>query len=777
MAYRTRPPDDVTPGELVGAPIQRREDAALMTGAAEYTDDIQDPDEVYLALLRSQYAHATITAIETNAAESIDGVLEVYTAADIEASGIPATLDGDDFEFVTRPARRALAAEKVRYQGEPIAAVVAEDRYAAAEARDRIEVSYERLEAVVDPNTADHADAPTIHECAPDNVCVNWETGDAAGVDDAIATAAKTVEFTVTNNRVIATPMETRVALARYSTATGELDLVTATQMPHHTREHVAASLGLPEDRVRVRSPDVGGGFGVKVQSYPGHILAAWCAMQLDRPVKWKAGRAADFLSTAHSREQTATGVMALDEHGEITGVRVTTRANIGAYLTEYGAFVPTLGFGRSPTGPYDIPAFHLRVTGVFTNTTPLSAYRGAGRPEACYVLERGMAIAARELGVDPVEFRRRHFIPPSDFPYKTPVGHEYDSGDYEKALDTALEMIGYDDVREHQGEARDTGTYRGVGVSCYVEGCGSGPGLPEGSRVTVRSDGGVTVHVGTHDHGQGHKTSFSQIVADELGVPFDDIEVIEGDTGTVPDGHGTGGSRSGPVGGSAVFESAEAVREQARELAARHFEVAVEDVEFADGDFHVTGVPDRAISIQAVAELAASSDDPGLEAESFYDPPNYTYPFGTHIAEVAVDVETGDVSIERYVAVDDVGTRLNPKIVDGQIHGGIAQGIGQALFEGAVYDANGNLLTGSFQDYAVPKAGFLPEFETAATVTECPHNPLGVKGVGEAGAIAAPPAVVNAVVDALAPFGVASVEMPVTGETVWRAIAEHREA
>jgi len=779
MSIETVDADESGSGETVGEAVRRREDPHLLAGDAEYVDDIQYPGTTHLAILRSQYAHAHIESIDTSAAEDADGVLAVYTREDLLADGLDGTIPGDDPDHGVSVDRPFLAGEKTRYQGDPIAGVVAEDRYVAHDALDLIEVEYERLDAVPDVSAALDDDAPTIHEEAPDNVAFEWDEGEREATMAAFDGADRVVEIDLSINKVIAVPLETRAAVARYDAADGDLHVELGCQSVLGVQDHLSDVLGVPEHRVHVRAPDVGGAFGVKAQPYTGHIFAAWCSMQLERPVKWVATRTEAFTSTNHSRRHDLTARAALDDGGRITGLHVDSLADVGGYMTSGGAGVPTGAFGTRLLGEYDIPAAYVEVTGAFTNTTTLSAYRGAGRPEAAYVIERLASACARELGEDPVEFRRRNFIDPDDFPYETPFGSTYDSGDYEKPLDRALELVDYENLRERQAEAREEGRYLGIGFSSYIEACGVGPGLFSSGNVQFKPSGRVIVRAGTHSHGQGHRTSFAQIVADRLGVPYDDIEVIEGDTAMVPEGNGTYGSRSGPVAGSAIVESAEKIVSKARRIAAHQLEAAPEDVAFEDGEFHVAGAPDRSISIREIAGVAYSRDelpedvDPGLEATSYYDPPNFVFPFGTHVAVVEVDPDSGETEFERYVAVDDVGNQINPKIVEGQIHGGIAQGIGQALSEEAVYDDNGNLLTGSLQDYAMPKAEHVPEMEWDSTVTPCPHNPLGVKGVGEAGAIAAPPAVVNAVVDALEPFGVENIDMPLSPETVWTSISE----
>jgi carbon-monoxide dehydrogenase large subunit len=766
---------DETPGELVGTSVQRREDSHLLTGDARYTDDIQHSHTAHLAIHRSQYAHARIENIDTSEAENHEQVLAVYTYDNLTESGIKGLLPADEPEYGVSVKHPILARETVRYQGQPIAGVVATDRDAAHDARDLIDIEYDRLDAAVGPTNA-LEDAPTVHEEAPDNAAFEWKVGNEKATNEAFAEASHTVAVDLVNNRVIPTAMEPRAALAQYRD--DELVVEMSSQNPHATRRDFSYSLEIPTNRITVRVPDVGGGFGAKLQPYTGHVLAAWCAMQLDRPVKWRATRTEDFASMVHGRHHHTTVEAALDEEGVMQAIRARTIANVGGYLTHAGSFVPSIAYGRMLTGQYAVETAHVAVTGAFTNTAPLSAYRGAGRPEACYAVERLANAAAREMGMDPVEFRRRNVIRPDEFPYETPLGHTYDSGEYEKTLDAALEMVNYDDLRERQEALREEGRYLGIGLSSYVEACGVGPSTTEGGLVRMNPSGKVVAMTGTQDTGQGHATSFAQVVSETLGVPYDDVEIVEGDTDRVPEGGGTAGSRSLAMGGNALRESAEKLVEKGRKIAADQLEASLADLEFEDGEFRVTGVPERSVTMQEIARAASAGEvpegvEPGMEETTFFSPDGETYPFGTHVAVVEVDAETGEIEFENYVAVDDVGRQVNPKLVCGQIVGGVAQGIGQALYEGAEYDGNGNLLTGSFQDYTVPKAEHIPSIKWEYRVTPTPNNPLGAKGVGEAGAIAAPPAVVNAVVDALSPFGVIEVDMPLTNEMVWRAIED----
>nr|WP_282594746.1 xanthine dehydrogenase family protein molybdopterin-binding subunit [Halomarina salina] len=725
-------------------------------------------------MLGSRYGHATIQSVDASEALADDRVVAVYTQDDVTASGIDGVLRVGAPEDGTAPDNPLLAGDRARYRGQPVAAVVATERYAARDAIGAIDVDYERKDAVVDPVAAVGEDGPTVHESAPDNVAFDWEVGDESAVESAFAEADTVVSTDIEINRVLPTAMEPRAATARYDPSSDELSLELSTQNPHTIRDDVAHTLDHPAEKVRVRPPDVGGGFGGKLQPYAGQLLAAWAAKRQERPVKWVATRTEDSLSMVHSRQQSITAEAAVDDDGTVRGVRAESVAPVGGYLVPGGKIVPT-NLGLMASGQYDIPAVHVRVTGAFTHTAPMAAYRGAGRPEATYFIERLLRTVADELDIDPVELRRRNFVPADAFPYETGLGHTYDSGDYEKTLDRALEMVDYDEFRERQRRARDDGRYLGVGVSCYVEACGAAPGWQESGVVEVRPSGTVVVKSGTAEIGTGHRTAYTQIAAAELGVDFEDVTVVEGDTGEVEVGGGTAGSRSMPLGGSAVQQSAVAVREQAVDVASDLLEASPDDLVVEGGDVHLVGVPDRSVSLAEIASVVAEDSSPdderGLDATTAYDPPNYTFPFGTHVVVVEVDPEVGAIDLLRYCAVDDVGNQINPKIVEGQIHGGVVQGIGQAIYEDVEYDENGQLLTESLQDYAVPKSVDVPEIETESTVTPCPHNPLGVKGVGEAGAIAAPPAVVNAVADALAPLDPDGLDMPLTAQRVWAAV------
>ncbi|HEX6533117.1 MAG TPA: molybdopterin cofactor-binding domain-containing protein, partial [Gemmatimonadaceae bacterium] len=778
---------------LLGARMRRKEDPRFITGRGLYTDDVRLPGTLHVAFVRSPHAHARIRSLDLNAALAHPGVVAVFTGKDLADGGVNGIPTGWLLPELRPSNHHAVAVEKVHYGGEAVAVIVAESAYAARDAAELAAVDYEPLPAVADAEQALAEGAPIVRTDGTDNVCFRWQIGDAAATDAAFDGAATVVRQRLVNQRLIPVAIEPRASLATYTRATDELTLWVTSQNPHVHRLIMGAFvLGLPEHKFRVISPDVGGGFGSKIFIYPEEVVVAWATRRLGVPVKWTAERRESFVSDAHGRDHVSDVEMALDADGRIVALRVHTVANLGAHLSLFAPAIPTYLYGTLLSGVYEIPTIHVAVDGVLTHTTPVDAYRGAGRPEACYLVERTMDVAARRLGMDPAELRRRNFIPPDRFPYQTPVALVYDSGNYAPALRRALEMVGYDRLRAEQEEARARGRYIGIGLSCYIEACGIAPsqvvgslgaqaGLWESATVRVHPTGKVTVFTGSHSHGQGHETTFSQLVADELGIAIDDVEVVHGDTGRVPFGMGTYGSRSGAVGGSAIRMSLDKLREKGKRLAAHLLEAAPEDMEFANGKFFVRGSPDRARSFAEVslaAYLAHSMPagmEPGLDATSFYDPSNFTFPFGTHIAVVEVDVDTGRTTILRYVAVDDVGNVINPMIVEGQLHGGIAQGAAQALWEGAIYDESGQLLTGSLMDYGVPKADMLPMIETDRTVTPSPVNPLGIKGAGEAGTIASTPAVANAVMDALAPFGITHLDIPLTPARVWQAVHDAR--
>ncbi len=776
---------------VLGSSIRRREDPALITGKGKYSDDIKRPNMAYAAMVRSPYAHARIRSIDTAAAAAAEGVIGVFTHQEVEDSGTAGAIPvGWLLPDMKIPGHPMLAGDTVRYAGDAVAVVVAENRYAARDAVDLVYVDYDPLPASVNPKATTEEGAVQLHEEAPGNIAFDWELGDREATDAAFAQATHVVEFSTHNNRLIPFAIEPRCALAEFDDSTGDLTVTMTSQNPHlHRLLMSLASLGLPEHKIRVVAPEVGGGFGSKIHHYADEAITCWCAIQVNRPVKWTATRTEANLTDAHGRDHVSNAALATDSEGRITGLRVKTYANMGAYLSTFGPAVPTYLYGTLLSGEYDIPAIHVQTIGTFTTTAPVDAVRGAGRPEATFIVERLMDLAADKLGTDPVEFRRRNFIEPEDFPYQTQVALQYDSGNYEPALDRALEMVGYSDLREEQRRrTREGGRLLGIGLSTYIEACGLAPSAVVGSlgaqagqwesgEIRFHPTGSVTVYTGSSAHGQGHHTTFSQIVADRLGIDVDDIEVLHGDTDQVSFGWGTYGSRSAAVGGSALAGSADKIIEKGRKIAAHLLEASEEDVAFEDGSYSVKGVPDKAHTIQEIALQAHLAHnlpegmEPGLRATTFYDPANFTYPFGTHIAVVEIDPQTGKVDLISYTAVDDVGNVINPMIVDGQLHGGIAHGIGQCLFEEAVYDENGQLVTGELLDYAVPKAHQLVSYNLDRTVTPCPHNPLGVKGCGEAGAIASPATVTNAVIDALKSFGIKHLDMPLTPEKVWNAM------
>ena len=778
----------VAPARVFGSGIRRREDPRLLTGTARYTADFTLPGMLHAAVLRSPHGHARIRGVDTSRARGAAGVVAVFTAADTESGlkCIPCAWLLPNAGLNIAP-YRALAPDVVRYVGDAVAVVVAESDYQAYDALELIDVDYEPLPAVVDPNLAAADGAPQLHPEAPGNLAFHWVL-DGGDVAAAFQSADVVVRDRIVQQRLIPTAMETRGAVAQFTPATGELTLWNTTQNPHIVRFIMSAVTGVPEDKLRVVAPEVGGGFGSKIAQIQGDFIAAFCSMKLGRPVKWIETRSENYQSTTHGRDHVQDVELAATKDGRILGIRATVWAGMGAYLSTAAPGIPTILHGLMLSGPYNVPAVKEDVYGVYTNTTPVEAYRGAGRPEATFMLERMLDKLAHELRIDPVEIRRRNLIAPFDNGHDVVTGLKYDSGNYQAALDKALTHIGYDTLRAEQAAARDHGRYIGIGVATYVEICGLGPsqvagaigfqgGLWESAIVRVHPSGKVNVFIGASPHGQGEETTFAQVVADELGFAVDDIKIFHGDTDNTPMGWGTYGSRTTAVGGAALAVATRKIKEKARLLASHLLEAAVEDMDYADGRFFVKGSPDRFKTIQDISLMAnvawnlPQGMEAGLEASSFYDPPNFTYPFGAHVAVVEVERETGHVRLKRYVAVDDCGPQINPVIVEGQVHGGVVQGIGQALWEEAVYDENAQLLTGSLADYAIPRADVLPEIEVLSTVTPSPHHPLGVKGIGEAGTIASTCAVYNAVIDALQPFDVDNIRMPLTPERVWRAI------
>ena len=774
----------------IGASVKRREDIRFITGAGRYTDDIDQPGQAHAVFLRSPHARAGIRAIDAAAAMQLPGVLAVFTGRELAADGIGdlpcgwlvKSKDGSD---MIQPPHPPIAVERVNYVGEPYGLVVAETLQAARDGAEAVVVDFDELPAVVDPAHAMQGDQ--LYESAPRNRCYDWELGDQAATDAAFERADHVTTLDIINNRLIPNAMEPRAATGCFDAASGDYTLYTTSQNPHLARLVMAAFVQVaPEHKLRVVSPDVGGGFGSKIFVYAEEIAVTWAAGKLKRPVKWRAERSESFLADAHGRDHVTKAELALAADGEMLGLRVATIANMGAYLSTFASSVPTYLYGTLLAGQYKTPAIHVGVQAVFTNTAPVDAYRGAGRPEATYVVERLVETAARELKMDPAELRRRNFIQPADFPYETPVALVYDTGDYEASLNRALAHIDYAGFAARRTAAEVRGRRRGIGFSCYIEACGLAPsqvamslgagvGLFESAEVRVNVTGGVTVITGAHSHGQGHETTFAQIVSERLGIPFDSVEVAHGDTARGDYGLGTYGSRSLAVGGSALVKASDKIIAKGKKIVAHIFETTDERIDFEDGVFQERD-SNRSMTFGEVAFTAyvpgnypLDELEPGLSEKAFYDPGNFTYPAGAHVCEVEVDGETGAVEIVKFVAVDDFGHVINPMIVAGQVHGGLCQGIGQALCEHGVYDAAGQLVTGSYLDYCMPRADDVPSFIVDTTVTPCTHNPLGVKGCGEAGAIGATAAVMNAVTDAL---GVKEVAMPATSETVWRALA-----
>jgi carbon-monoxide dehydrogenase large subunit len=783
---------------LLGASIKRREDPRFITGKGNYTDDLKLPGMTYAAFVRSPHAHAGVRKIDTARALKHPGVVAVFTGKDM--TGVNSLPCGWDLrkdknvpgvvQDLAMVPHMPLISDVVRHVGDPVAVVIADSQDAALDAADLVTVDWDVKPSVTATAGATQAGAAQIHAGAPGNVAFKWELG-GGDLDAAFKSADVVVKKRIVNQRLVANAMEPRACVARFEESTGDLTLWVTSQNPHvHRLLMCAFVLGIPEHKVRVISPDVGGGFGSKIFLYNEEVVCSWASRQIKRPIRWTSTRREAYMTDAQGRDHVTDAAMAMSKDGKILGLHVKTTANLGAYLSTFAPAVPTFLYGTLLNGVYAMGAIKCEVTGVFTNTTAVDAYRGAGRPEACYVLERMVDAAAAALKMDPADVRRKNFIPKFSGAYQTHVAVSYDSGDYALAFDRLLQMFDYKKFRAEQAEARKTGRYLGVGFSTYIEACsiapsklvgalGAGAGLYESGKVRVHPTGGVTVYTGSHSHGQGHETTFAQLVADELQIPMDQVEVVHGDTGAIPFGMGTYGSRSASVGGTALHMSVNKIKEKAKKIAAHLLEASASDIEYVGGQFQVRGAPGKAVPWGAVALTAyvphnyPEGLEPGLEETSFYDPSNFCFPFGAHACVVEVDGDTGHVKIVRYVAVDDVGNVINPMIVDGMVHGGIAQGVAQALWEGAVYDEeSGQLVSGSLMDYALPKADMLPMYETARTETPTPVNPLGIKGAGETGTIASTPAVVNAVVDALSGFGVDHIEaMPLTPERVWKII------
>ncbi len=772
----------------VGASVRRKEDLRFVTGRGQFVDDINRPGQAHAYFLRSPHAHASIAKIDSTAARVMPGVLAILTGDDIAADKVGGLICGwmihsKDGSPMKAGAHPALAQGKVRYVGDHVAVVIADTYDQARDAAEKIVVEYKVLPAVVDMGDAVKKGAAVIHDAAGDNVVYNWHLGDKSATEAAFAKAKHVTKLEIVNNRLIPNAMEPRAAVGDYEPGTESFTLYTTSQNPHVARLVLSAFIGIaPEHKLRVIAPDVGGGFGSKIFIYAEETVCVWAAKKVGRPVKWTADRNESFQADAHGRDHVTTAELAMDETGKMTALRVHTKANLGAYLSTFASSVPTYLYAPLLSGQYDIPAIYAEVDGIYTTTAPVDAYRGAGRPEATFVVERLVEVAAREIGVDPVQLRRKNFV--RNFPHQTPVVMAYDAGNYGAALEKALEMSDYRGFAKRKAASERDGKLRGIGFSAYIEACGIAPsqavgslgagvGLWESAEVRVNPVGTVEVLTGSHSHGQGHETTFAQLVSDRLGIPFENVSIVHGDTDKVQMGMGTYGSRSGAVGMSAIVKALEKIEAKAKKVAAYCLEADAADIEFKDGNFSVKGT-DKTIDFPSVAlqayiahKFSGQDLEPGLKESAFWDPTNFTFPAGVHVCEVEIDPETGKTRIDRWTAVDDFGKVINPMIVEGQVHGGIAQGVGQALCEGAVYDKDGQLITASFMDYCMPRADDLPSYHVGMTETACPSNPLGIKGCGEAGAIAAPPAVINAITNAV---GHEDVVMPATAQTVWRA-------
>ncbi len=779
--------------KFIGQGVKRREDYRFLTGSGNYTDDVDLPHQSYATFVRSPHAHAKIKGINKNRALKAPGVIAIYTGEDIAAAkinGLPCgwLITGSDGQPMKEPPHPVLAQGKARYVGDHVAMVIAETQHQARDAAELVEVDYEVLPAVVRAEDARKKGAPQVHdELAPDNTCYVWGLGDKAAVDKAFATAAHVTTLEFVNNRLIPNAIEPRAANAVYSRADESYTLYVSSQNPHVERLLMTAFvLGLPEHKVRVVAPDVGGGFGSKIYLYAEDVALTWASKQVNRAIKWTADRSESFVSDAHGRDHVSKAELALDKDGNFLALRVATTANMGAYLSTFASCIPTILYATLLAGQYKTPAIYAEVTAVFTNTAPVDAYRGAGRPEATYLVERIVEQAARELKVDPSALRRKNFI--TSFPYQTPVALLYDIGNYEATLAEGLKMADVAGFAARKAAAAKQGKLRGLGYACYIEACGIAPsnvagalgaraGLFEAGEVRVHPTGKVTVFTGSHSHGQGHETTFAQVVAERLGIPMEDVDIVHGDTSKVLFGMGTYGSRSLSVGGTAIVKAVDKVIAKGKKIAAHLMEASDTDIEFRDGVFRVAGtdkqVPFASVALTAYVPHNYPLDklEPGLNENAFYDPANFTFPAGTHICEVEIDKDTGVTRIVNFTAVDDFGKIVNPMIVEGQVHGGLTQGIGQALTEGCYYDpVSGQLVTGTYMDYCMPRADDVPTFKVGTKETACTHNPLGVKGCGEAGAIGAPPAVMNAITDAL---GVKDIAMPATPQRIWRIIQD----
>ena len=773
----------------IGASPRRTEDKRFITGQGKYTDDVKIWGTHYAAFVRSPHAHATISGMDKSAALAHPGVVAVYDGGELAADGIGNLICGwaitsKDGSPMNMGAWSALATEKVRYVGDAVAVVIADTEAAARDAAEKVTVTYAELPAAIGSTNALSPGAAQVHENAPGNLIYDWEIGEADATDAAIAGAARTVSMEITNNRLSPNPMEPRSALAQYDQADDQLTLYTTSQNPHVARLVLSAFYQIaPEHKLRVIAPDVGGGFGSKIYIYPEEIVCLWACRKAGVPaVKWTSDRTEAFLTDAHGRDHVTTATMGFDANNKIVGFKVDTIADFGAYMSLFSSAVPTYLYATLLSGQYNIPNIHCNVRAVYTNTTPVDAYRGAGRPEATYLVERMMETAARELGVSPAELRRTNFI--TEFPHQTPVIMCYDAGDYSASLDAAMAAADYAGFGARKAEANARGKLRGIGMAAYIEACGIAPsaavgslgagvGLWESAEVRVNAVGTIEVLTGSHSHGQGHETTFRQVVSERLGVDFENVEIVHGDTDKVQMGMGTYGSRSGAVGMSAIYKALEKIEAKAKKIAAHQLEASEDDIVIEEGAVKVKGT-DKQLLWHEVALGAYTAHnlpegmEPGLKETAFYDPANFTFPAGTYICEVEVDPGTGTVDIIQFVAADDFGKVINPMIVEGQVHGGITQGVGQALLEGVTYDESGQMLTGSYMDYCMPRADDVPSYQVSTTETLCPSNPLGIKGCGEAGAIGSPPAVINAITDAI---GNNDLAMPATPERVWAAL------
>jgi carbon-monoxide dehydrogenase large subunit len=773
----------------IGAAVRRKEDYRFITGKGHYTDDINRPGQAYAFFVRSPHAHATIKSIDSKAAAAMPGVLAVLTGAELAGDKIGNLIcgwmihskDGSPMKMAPHP---ALAVGKACYVGDPVGVVIATTLAQARDAAEKVKVDYAVLPAVADLAAAQKSGTAQIHEVAPNNTIYQWHIGNPKGAEAAFRSARHVTKLDIINNRLVPNPMEPRAALAEYDAGSDQLTLWNTSQNPHVARLVIAAFVGMaPEHKLRVIAPDVGGGFGSKIFIYPEEVVALWAARRVGHPVKWTSDRSESFLADAHGRDHITHAEMAFDADGKILGLRAKTIANIGGYMSTFSSAIPTYMYATLLSGQYAIPQIYCEVDAVYTNTVPVDAYRGAGRPEASFVVERLIEVGARELGQDPADLRRKNFV--RAFPHQTPVIMAYDAGDYDASLKKAMELADYKGFSKRKREAARRGKLRGIGMSAYIEACGIAPsqavgslgggvGLWESAEVRVNPTGSVEILTGSHSHGQGHETTFAQLVSDRLGLPIENISIVHGDTDKVQFGMGTYGSRSGPVGMSAIVKALDKIEAKAKKVAGFVLEAAEGDIEFKDGKFTVAGTDksaawgDIALNAYIAHKFTGQQLEPGLKESAFYDPTNFTFPSGVHICEVEVDPETGNTDIVAWSAVDDFGVVINPMIVEGQVHGGIAQGVGQALCENAHYDKDGQLVTGSFMDYAMPRADYFPTIKVDTTMTKCPSNPLGIKGCGEAGAIAAPAAVINAITDAI---GTEAVAMPATPPTVWAAL------